>query len=106
MVQHLAFIESEEALLYEKLGFVSLNKISSFIAPFKEKTYLLVCHKTRAGSSVDQHMINFKTFISYFLTLRSRIVQSTKIKSTEVKTIGFHIKQNVVTYFRILQHRY
>ena len=36
MMQHLAFIGYKEALLYEKLGFVSLNEISPYIAYYKK----------------------------------------------------------------------
>ena len=93
MVQRLELIWYDEALFYEKLLFVFLNEISTYIPFFKEKIYLFDCHKIKAGSSVDQHMINVNCFIPYFLTVRLTLFQSKKIKSAGVRIIGLLMQE-------------
>ena len=87
MLKHLVFLGYEKTLLCQKLGFLSLNDISTYLAYIEERKQIFVCHKIKTSTNVNQHMMNIKISIAYFLTLYSK-----KIKS-EVRIIGLLIQE-------------
>ena len=87
MLKHLVFLGYEENLLCQKFGFLSLNDTSTYLAYIEERKKIFVCHNIKASTNVNQHMMNVKISIAYFLTLFSK-----KIKSG-VRIIGLLIQE-------------
>ena len=88
MVKHLTCLGYDKALLHEKLGYVSLDDISTYLSYAEEKKTIFICHKVKADSNVDQHMRNVTTSIACFLTLYKK-----KIQLTHVRIIGLLIQE-------------
>ena len=87
MLKHLVFLGYEENLLCQKFGLLPLNDTSTYLAYIEERKKIFVCHNIKASTNVNQHMMNVKISIAYFLTLFSK-----KIKSG-VRIIGLLIQE-------------
>lgn len=89
MVAHLEFLQYDRAVIDRQLGTVLKNEIITYLAYIEKKNIIFMCYSIKAGSPVSQYINSLTTSITYFLTLYSKIIES-----TEVKIVGLLIQEN------------